>query len=174
MVDWVHGAWRGGSPRKGSAVVFPCDFGEAGGSPTLGMDRMQRGRMEGVMHLFGGGERREGRKSWARWWLTLFKGGTGMEQGGSGMRTHHVAAGGLGVYGPDRRAAPRLAAAQGRRARASGAPHGRRGRLNRGGQGLIGGPSLQSRAARSTSIQTGLNLFKCFHNLQNLSNFNQL
>jgi hypothetical protein len=82
MVDRVHGAWRGGSPRKGSAVVFPCDFGEAGGSPTLVMDGMQRGRMEGVMHLFGGGERREGRKSWARWWLTLFKGGGGMEQGG--------------------------------------------------------------------------------------------
>jgi hypothetical protein len=44
MVNWVHGAWGGGSPRKGSAVVFPLDFSEAGGSPTSAMDKMQRGK----------------------------------------------------------------------------------------------------------------------------------
>jgi hypothetical protein len=43
MVNRVHGAWGGGSPRKGSATPFPHDSCEASGSPASMMDEMQRG-----------------------------------------------------------------------------------------------------------------------------------
>jgi hypothetical protein len=41
-VNRVHGTWGGGSPRKGSAAMFPRDSGDAGGSPAPTMDEMQR------------------------------------------------------------------------------------------------------------------------------------
>jgi hypothetical protein len=42
-INRVYGPWGGGSPRKGSAVVFPHDSSEPA------MDEMQgRGRTEGV------------------------------------------------------------------------------------------------------------------------------
>jgi hypothetical protein len=46
-VNRVHGAWGGGSPRKGLTTAFPHDSSEAGGSPTPTMDEMQRGEHRG-------------------------------------------------------------------------------------------------------------------------------
>jgi hypothetical protein len=43
MVNWVHSAWGGVSPRKGSTAVLPHDSSEADGSLVSTMDEMQRG-----------------------------------------------------------------------------------------------------------------------------------
>jgi hypothetical protein len=42
-VNRVHGAWGGGSLRKGSATAFPCDSGEASGSPVVGFGQEAMG-----------------------------------------------------------------------------------------------------------------------------------
>jgi hypothetical protein len=79
-VNQVHGTWGGGSPRKGSTMVFPRYSDEAGGSPTDGFG--QEARRHGGCHAASWHQRKAEGGEKRRW--PFYRGTVGSRGKGGG------------------------------------------------------------------------------------------